>query len=91
MARSPAAFAVVTMLVLLGRPAFAAPNNYSNGEHVTCEGVIKRDLVFGTWLDSTRMCSQTFLQDLVRVFLPSGVAPISTSMHSAVSSIRACR
>jgi hypothetical protein len=24
-------------------------------------------------------------------FLPSGVAPISTSMHSALSSIRACR
>ena len=24
-------------------------------------------------------------------FLPSGVAPISTSMHSAASSIRACR
>jgi hypothetical protein len=24
-------------------------------------------------------------------FLPSGVAPISISMHSAVSSIRACR
>jgi hypothetical protein len=58
--------AIVTTL-LLGAPAFAAPNNYSNGEHVTCEGIIRRDPDSGTWLDSTRKCSQTFWQDLERV------------------------
>ena len=49
-------------------PAMAAgPKNYSKGEHVTCEGVIRRDPDSGTWLDSTRMCSQTFWEDLEKV------------------------
>jgi hypothetical protein len=59
--------AVVVALVILSASAFAAPKNYPNNEHVTCEGVIKRDPDSGTWLDSTRMCSQTFWQDLERV------------------------
>jgi hypothetical protein len=60
--------ALIIMATIAGiSHSSGAPKNYSNGERVTCEGVIKRDPDSGTWLDSTRMCSQTFWQDLERV------------------------
>jgi hypothetical protein len=44
-------------------------------------------------MSSRQLCalSRTPVWKPTSSFLPSGVAPISTSMHSALSSIRACR
>ena len=42
-------------------------------------------------LTPARALSRTPVWKPTSSFLPSGVAPISTSMHSAASSIRACR
>src|SRR5450759_2625475 len=56
-------------------------------------GAIDKPRAFKSTSNSFQLCalSRMPVRKPINSFLPSGVAPISTSMHSACGSIRACR
>jgi hypothetical protein len=64
-------------------------NRLPEAERTVADREVGRDLE-PTSLDVDCALSRTPVWKPTSSFLPSGVAPISTSMHSAVSSTRAC-